>query len=324
MSIGPLMIDLQGSKLSAEEVDLVKHPLVGGIILFNRNFESAHQLTVLLQELRRKANKPLLIAVDQEGGRVQRFVDGLTVLPAAREYGRWYDKDPEKAFRLAENYAYTMASELLAMTVDMSFAPVLDIDSGQSDVIGDRSFHPDAIAVGELGKAFFNGMRRAGLSACAKHFPGHGSVVGDSHHEMPMDNRSIDDILAKDIVPFKALIDAGVNAVMPAHVVYSEVDKLPASLSSHWLNKILRQQLKFKGAIICDDLSMQGACVIESPIERVIIALQAGCDMLPICNARDQVIQVLDNLKVDENDDATKRIQKCFGSHMKRYGLNRY
>ena len=296
MTLGPLMIDVQGSALTAEDRELLVHPLVGGVILLTRNFHSVEQLTQLVADIRAVRTPPLLVTVDHEGGRVQRFREDFTVLPPMRTIGREYDLDAGTGRRLARQCGWLMAAELLAVGIDMSFAPCVDLDYGVSSVIGDRAFHRDPRIVAELAVAFMGGMREAGMAATAKHFPGHGAVVPDSHVAMPVDRRPLA-ALDDDIYPYRRLIDNGLPAVMAAHVVFSSVDGMPAGFSSRWMQHELRERLGFDGAIFTDDLSMAGAGVVGGMPERAQAALQAGCDVLSLCNNRQGVLQVIESLR---------------------------
>jgi len=296
MTLGPLMIDVQGKTLTEEDRELLAHPLVGAVILFTRNFESIEQLERLVADIRAVRAPPLLVTVDHEGGRVQRFRKGFTVLPPMRMIGREYDLDPSAGRLLARQCGWLMASELRAVGIDMSFAPCIDLDYGVSSVIGDRAFHRDPRIVGELAVSFMGGMREAGMVATAKHFPGHGFVVPDSHVAMPVDRRPLVD-LDDDIAPYRRLIDNGLASIMAAHVVFTDVDNLPAGFSRRWMHQQLRTRLGFDGAIFTDDLSMAGASVIGDMPARAKAALQAGCDVLSLCNDRQGVLQVIDSLR---------------------------
>lgn len=291
MTRGPLMVDVGGLTLTAEDKEVLAHPEVGSVILFSRNVDTPRQIAELTAAMR--AVRPeLWIAVDQEGGRVQRFREGFTRLPAMRQFGHQYDQDPAAALAAASACGELMAREVRAVGVDFSFAPVLDLDVGVSGVIGDRAFHTDPAAATALVRAFMQGMKAAGMMTIGKHFPGHGSVAADSHFALPVDDRSWAEIDAYDLQPFRALAHE-LDGIMPAHVVYPQVDPLPAGFSSFWLKTVLREQLGFKGLIFSDDLCMEGAAGIGSMAERRDLALAAGCDVVLICNNRDAVLGVL-------------------------------
>lgn len=302
------MLDLVGHELTPIERDLLKHPLTGAIILFTRNYESKQQLRHLITQIR-KNNPDILIAVDQEGGRVQRFRDEFTRLPPLAKFGEQFQQHPEQALQAAQQSAYTMASELIVMDIDFSFAPILDVEQVESEVIGDRSFGAKPEMVIALAKAYIAGMRRAGMAATGKHFPGHGGVIADSHLELPIDKRSWQELENIDLSPYKELKN-DLAAVMIAHIIYSQCDKLPASFSSFWLQKVLRQQLQFAGVIFSDDLNMAGAHVAGNFIDRAQAALEAGSDMLIVCNNRDGVIQILDQLKYSFPESTQSRLEK--------------
>jgi len=294
MPLGPLMLDIDGLSVTPEDSELLSHPQVGGLILFARNYESPEQLYRLIQQIR--AVRPeIIIAVDQEGGRVQRLKNGFTRLPPMRCLGELYDSEPEQALVLAKQTGWLMAAEVLAEGIDLSFAPVLDIDCGISDVIGDRAFASGAADITAISAAFIDGMHEAGMVATAKHYPGHGGVKADSHVAIPVDERSFEEIEKNDLQPFKALA-SHYDAVMPAHVIYSSVDAQPAGFSTHWLQTLLRQEMAFDGVIFSDDLSMEGASVAGSFSERADAALDAGCDMVLVCNNRPAALEVLEHL----------------------------
>lgn len=296
MTTGVIMLDIRGTELEQDEEEIINHPMVAGVILFSRNYESPEQIADLCRQLRAAATQRLLIAVDQEGGRVQRFRQGFSDLPACHLFGEIYDKDPQQGLELSNQAGWLMASELLAVGIDFSFAPVLDLYKGISQVIGDRAFHEQPQSVSRLAQHYISGMREAGMASVGKHFPGHGSVIEDSHTEIPNDHRRYEDILMDDLITFQNLIDAGLTAIMPAHVIYPKVDQHPAGFSEIWLNQILRQQLNFNGVIFSDDISMAGAEVAGDFLARTHAALNAGCDIVLICNQQDQAIHVLDNI----------------------------
>ena len=294
--IGPVMIDLGGFSITVEEKEKLSHPKVGGVILFSRNFESKEQVRELIFEVRAARQGKLLVAVDQEGGRVQRFRQGFTSLPPASSYGAIFQKNPSQALETTRLAGWLMASELLTVGVDFSFAPVLDVDSGISEIIGDRSFSQDPEIVSALAIAFKQGSGQAGMASVGKHFPGHGSVAPDSHLALPEDPRALEGLLERDLCPFQSLISGGIEGIMPAHVVYSRIDDSPAGFSEVWLKQILRNKLGFEGAIFSDDLSMKGAeCAGNFP-RRAQAALQAGCDMVLVCNNPEGAESVLENL----------------------------
>jgi beta-N-acetylhexosaminidase len=292
------MVDIAGTELSAEDVGVLTHPLVGSVLLFTRNYTDPGQITALTAAIRALRSPHLLIAVDHEGGRVQRFREGFTRLPAARLLGRQYDEDRRDGLALAQSVGWLLAAELRAVGVDFSFAPCADLDYGVSEIIGDRAFHSDPDSVAALAVATLSGMREAGMAAVAKHFPGHGAVVADSHVALPVDRREFAD-LEGDIRPYRPLIDNNVPGIMAAHVVFPAIDALPASLSKRWITGVLRGELGFHGCVFADDLSMAGAVAFGNVVERAELAIAAGCDVLPICNDRHSVELALDRLGAD-------------------------
>ncbi|MCO5118318.1 MAG: beta-N-acetylhexosaminidase [Burkholderiaceae bacterium] len=292
---GPVVIDLPGRRLDAADRRRLAHPLVGGVVLFDRNIESREQVAGLVAAMRR-IRPGLLVCIDQEGGRVQRLVEGFTRIPPMAGLGRAWERDPIAASRQATAIGRTIGSELRAVGIDLSFAPVLDLDHGRCEVIGDRALHRDPRVVTLLARAIVHGMLLAGMGNCGKHFPGHGHVGGDSHHELPVDRRSLRRLLAEDAAPYGWMGET-LLAVMPAHVAYPRIDALPAGFSRIWLQDILRGQLGFDGLVFSDDLTMAGAAVMGDIVERAHAAIAAGCDMILVCHDRAQADRVLANLK---------------------------
>lgn len=289
--IGALMLDIADTKLNQEDIQLLQTPQVGGVILFTRNIESPQQVRALTDHMR-QIRPDLLIAVDQEGGRVQRLKQGFTLLPAMGEFGKLYLTEPERAVTLAEQCGWLMATEVLAVGIDFSFAPVLDLNA-ISDIIGDRAFAQNMQDIVPLAGAFMQGMKRAGMANTGKHFPGHGSVKADSHIAAAVDSRSYDEIHQNDMQSFIQLQDQ-LDALMPAHVIYENIDPHPAGFSEFWIQKVLREELKFDGVLFSDDLTMQAACVAGGADARILAALKAGCDMGLVCNQRDAACLALD------------------------------
>ncbi len=290
------MLDLEGLALTPEEAAMLQSPEVGGLILFSRNYDNPGQLRSLMQSIR-LIRPDLLVAVDQEGGRVQRFRNGFTRLPPMSTLGKRWLENPHRAIAQAHEIGWLMATELRQYDIDISFAPVLDLDWGRSSVIGDRAFGQMPEAVIELAGGVMAGMHEAGMAATGKHFPGHGWVEADSHLELPLDERSFDEIEQQDLRPFDALIRRGLDGLMPAHVVYRQACSAPAGFSTFWLQQILRQRLHFDGVIFSDDLSMEGASLAGSYAERCDRALAAGCDMVLVCNHPEGAQQVLEHLQ---------------------------
>jgi beta-N-acetylhexosaminidase len=313
MTLGPLMVGISGSSLTQEERELLLHPLIGGVILFSRNYEAPEQLRSLAETIHGLKDSPLLVAVDQEGGRVQRFRDGFVSLPPMRQLGRIHDKDPKKAKHFSQLIGWLMAAELRAAGVDLSFAPVLDLDRGASEVIGNRAFHGDPETVANLAHAFMVGMDLAGMMAVGKHFPGHGTAAADSHLVVVTDKRPYEDIAAEDLIPFERMIHFGIAALMAAHVVYPLVDDKPAGFSRFWLHEVLRERLGFQGAIFSDDLGMAGAGTAGDLRRRAEAALEAGCDMVLLCNELAEIPPLLDHLQGYKNPAAQLRLARLHG-----------
>jgi beta-N-acetylhexosaminidase len=297
--LGPVMLDVVGTALTEDDTRRIRHPLTGGVILFARNYENRQQLVALTEAIH--AVRPgVLIAVDHEGGRVQRFkTDGFTRLPPMRKLGELWERDVLEATRAATDIGFVLAAELRACGVDLSFTPVLDLDYGESGVIGDRAFHRDARVVSVLAKSLNHGLTLAGMANCGKHFPGHGFVKADSHIDIPVDERELNEILGEDAAPY-GWLGLGLSAVMPAHVIYPKVDRHPAGFSKKWLS-MLRRDFGFQGVIFSDDLSMEGASVAGSVVEGANAALSAGCDMVLICNSPDKADELLEGLKFKQN-----------------------
>jgi beta-N-acetylhexosaminidase len=313
MSLGPVMLDLAGTELDAEERDLLLHSAVGGVILFARNYQSPEQMAALTAAIHALREPRLLIAVDQEGGRVQRFRAGFTRLPPAGRFGALHRHQPQRARQTAQRIGWLMAAELRAVGVDFSFAPVLDLDRGVSLVIGDRAFAHGVNTASELAIAWVAGVRAAGMAAVGKHFPGHGGIAADSHLELPVDGRALADLMIEDLVPFARLIDHGLEAIMPAHVVYPRIDPYPAGFSRFWLGDVLRGRLGFQGVVFSDDLNMAAAGAGGDYAERARAALAAGCDMLLVCNNRPAACETVAALHGHDDPAALLRLLRMHG-----------
>lgn len=306
--LGPIMLDVVGTTLDADDLRRIRHPLTGGVILFARNYTDRAQLTTLCAAIH-AARPGVLIAVDHEGGRVQRFrTDGFTRLPAMRALGALWERDVLAACKAATALGYVLAAELRACGVDLSFTPVLDLDYGESGVIGDRAFHRDPRVVTLLAKSLNHGLALAGMANCGKHFPGHGFVKADSHTEIPVDERDPAAIVKEDAAPYDWL-GMSLAAVMPAHVIYPAFDKHPAGFSKKWLS-LLRKKMGFEGVIFSDDLSMEGASVAGNVVQGAHAALAAGCDMVLICNAPDKADALLQGLDPSRSIDAARSAQR--------------
>ena len=304
---GPVVVDVQGLHLTDAERRRLRHPLVGGVILFARNYQSPGQLRALTDEIHACRTPPLLVAVDHEGGRVQRFREGFSAIPAMRTLGERWDQDVLAACREATDIGRKMGEELRAVGVDFTSAPVLDLDWGRSSVIGTRAFHSDPRVVAMLARCLTHGLLLAGMANCGKHFPGHGFADADSHVAMPVDERSLDEILADDAAPY-AWLGAALTAVMPAHVIYPQVDRKPAGFSKRWLQTILRRRLGFDGLIFSDDLTMEAATVAGGITARATAALKAGCDMVLVCNRPDLADELLASLEPPANPHLQRRL----------------
>jgi len=314
------VIDVVGTQLSDEDRERLRHPAAGAVILFSRNYENTLQLNVLVEDIEKLREPALLVCVDHEGGRVQRFREGFTAIPAMRELGRLWDRDKEAAKEAARGAAYVIAAEVGAHGIDFSFAPVLDLDYGSSSVIGTRALHYDPNAVGALGAAIVQGFASAGMAAVGKHFPGHGFAAADSHVDVPKDERAFSEILKKDVAPYRAAFQAGLAGVMPAHVIYTQCDPEPAGYSKYWLQEVLRAKLGFDGLIFSDDLSMAGASTVGGPPERARAALAAGCDMVLLCNdpeGQNKLLESLGDLQM-KNPERLERMRKKGGRDLRK------
>lgn len=311
--MGPVILDILGLELSSEEKEILQHPQVAGLIFFSRNYESTKQLKDLILQIRDSSKKRLLLTVDQEGGRVQRFLSGFTPLPALGKIGQLYEKNPSQAIQLAKLHGWLMASELLAIGINLSFTPLLDLDKANNQVIRTRAFHGDPTIVVTLGRSIIEGIKQAGLCTVGKHFPGHGSVTSDTHTELTVDIRDYKTIENDDLIPFTEL-SANLDAIMTSHIIYNKIDTLPCGFSSYWLQTILRKKLNFSGAIFTDDLSMEAVKAVGNITERVQLALEAGCDAVLICNNRKDAITALEYLEssADLPKNTNKRLQKLF------------
>lgn len=313
MTPGGLMIGLQGPELTADERELLQHPRVAGAILFQRNIGEWEQLRALVGDIR-SLSTPGLVAVDQEGGRVQRIGAPCTRLPPVRRLGEWHDRDPAAAEAGAGQLGWLMAAELRTAGIDLSFAPVLDLDRGISAVIGDRAFHGDPDAVAALGGAWSRGMRAAGMASCGKHFPGHGAVTADSHTDLPVDHRPELELRGADMAVFERLIDEdALTAIMTAHVVYPHVDNQPATFSPTWIHRTLREEMNFRGVVVGDDLGMEAAASVGDLVARAESAVHTGCDLVMLCNELDGIGKVLDALGAEVPDVTAERLQRLRG-----------
>lgn len=314
MALGPVMLDIEGLSLTPADRTILRQPSVGGVILFSRNYESPAQVADLVQNIRATRRPPLLIAVDHEGGRVQRFRDQFTAIPPMRRLGQFFGENPDAATDLAKVCGWLIGAELRALGIDLSFAPCVDLDWGVSEIIGDRSFHAKPETVAILAGALSRGMRDAGMAAVAKHFPGHGAVVADSHERLPVDRREFGQVL-DDMKPYETLVRRReIAAVMLAHVVYEHMDAAPAGFSPYWINTQLRQQIGFDGAVFCDDLSMKATASYGSMPTRAKLALAAGCDMVLVCNDRPAASRTVDSLNEYSNPLSLVRLARLHGT----------
>ncbi len=312
---GAIMADVAGFQLTSAEKKRLLSPHIGGVILFRRNYQSVSQLKALTSEIKALRQPELVIAVDHEGGRVQRFINGFTRLPAMSVLGEMWDRDgAQKALATAKTIAWVLAAELRACGVDLSFTPVLDLNWAQNSVIGNRSFHQDANVVIALALALQEGLNRGGMKTCGKHFPGHGFVAGDSHYVLPKDDRSLAQLWQDDLRPFSQLSAAGMAAVMPAHVVYPKVDHEPAGFSAYWLKQVLRKEIGFDGVIFSDDLTMEGAAGAGNIGVRAQKSFDAGCDIVLVCNRPDLVDELLHGFVAPKNANLAKRWQYMAGA----------
>ncbi|MGU9957778.1 MAG: beta-N-acetylhexosaminidase [Arenicellales bacterium WSBS_2016_MAG_OTU3] len=307
-ALGPVMFNIEGADVTLDDKRRLLHPLAGGLILFTRNFTSREQIVALIKHVKSLRSPALLVCIDHEGGRVQRFRDGFTEIPEAAAYVE--NKDGE---RLAKNAAWLMATELREIGIDFSFAPVLDVNTAGSSVIGRRAFHEKPEQVVRMAKAYCDGMHEAGMATTGKHFPGHGAVAADSHHELPLDNRTLAQLWQTELLPYQKLSGSYLDAVMTAHIRYPKVDRQPPAFSSKWIKNILREQVEFKGLVFSDDITMHGAHTAGSPVERCQAALIAGCDVVLVCNDVAATDEVLGGLEFDEFDSLAGKLETMRG-----------
>tara|TARA_B110000858_G_scaffold194792_2_gene249882 strand:- start:9265 stop:10293 length:1029 start_codon:yes stop_codon:yes gene_type:complete len=322
---GVVMLDLKGLIVGAEERELLTHPQVGGVILFSRNYASPQQLEDLVASIK-QCNDHILVAVDQEGGRVQRFRDQFLSLPPLRAIGIEYERDRQQGIAAAKLCAWAMAAELMQYGIDISFAPVLDLFDVNSPVIKERAFSGDGATVGEIGLAYIEGMQDAGMAATGKHFPGHGKVLADSHYQLPTDTRSLEEIREHDLIPFAKCIQS-LDAIMPAHIVYSKVDEHCAGFSKVWIEGLLRAELGFDGVVFSDDLTMNAAHSAGSVTDRADLALVAGCDMVLVCNQPEQaaeLVSYLDGKQQPGNNRIAGMLAKNASQHAGLYQSDRW
>ena len=314
LPLGTLIVDLEGKALAPEDREILGHPLVGGVILFSRNYESPEQVSELVRDIHAIRIPSLAVCVDQEGGDVQRFRKGFTTLPAAGSFGKLYKKDRDEAYQACTRMGWLMAAELHAVGVDISFAPVVDLDWGSSEVIGARAFHRDPYVVSELASRYIAGLHQAGMRSVLKHFPGHGHVREDSHKDMPVDTRDFREINGEDLIPFRHLGPTYDEGLMTAHVIFPEVDDAPATFSHKWLQHVLRDQMGFAGVVFSDDLNMHAARLHVDIQRRVQAAFQAGCDVALLCNNSPAVVEVLDAMADYHNPVGSLRLLRMRGN----------
>lgn len=318
MSLGPVMCDIQGLSLTDQDRQRLTHQQVGGVILFTRNYESPEQIKALIDDIHQLRTPRLIVAVDHEGGRVQRFREGFQSIPPMRVFGELFEHDEAGAIEKTETIGWLVAAELLHYGVDLSFAPVLDIGDPVSEVIGDRAFHKDPMIITRLANAWIRGMQKAGMEAVGKHFPGHGSVKGDSHHMMPFDDRHFDDIATLDLIPFASVMKTHLSGIMMAHVIYEQVDSVAAGFSPFWIQQKLRRDLGFEGVVFSDDLSMAGAESAGSYADRAKLSLEAGCDMLIVCNNEAGADEVINSLEGYNNPVSQVRLMRLHGQQKQK------
>ena len=296
MILGPIIVSIEGKKLSEDDRHTLQHDLIGGVILFSENYEDREQLMELVRSIKKVKSPELIVCVDQEGGRVQRFREGFYKLPSFNELGKIYDRTKEEGLRASFLAAQINALELMGVGIDFSFSPVIDIDHGLSDIIGDRSFHSSPEIITELSDSYINGLKSIGMKAVVKHFPGHGGVTLDSHINKPIDERSLDD-LAKDLMPFQRLFKKDVSAIMTAHICFPSIDSSMVTFSEYWLNDLLRQKFQFQGLVFSDDLSMGATEEIGLMEERINLALSSGCDVVICCHIKDQMNSIIESVQ---------------------------
>ena len=314
MILGPIIVSIEGKKLSEDDRHTLQHDLIGGVILFSENYENREQLMELVRSIKKVKSPELIVCVDQEGGRVQRFRQGFYKLPSFNELGKIYDRTKEEGLRASFLAAQVNALELMDVGIDFSFSPVIDIDHGLSDIIGDRSFHSIPEIVTELSDSYINGLKSIGMKAVVKHFPGHGGVTLDSHIDKPIDERSLDD-LDNDLMPFQSLFNKDVSAIMPAHICFPSIDSSMVTFSEYWLNNLLRQKFQFQGLVFSDDLSMGATEEIGLMEERINLALSSGCDVVICCHMKEQMNLIINSVQSNykKNFDSKLEVMRPSG-----------